>query len=94
MAKLSTDQAQEAAAEFSKGFGGVCNDAFDALSEDLKDEEIKAIVARAKDKLAKYDEVVGQLGQVHLDQFKADYDRKIERLRNNVPKLEAKIKAK
>lgn len=93
MSKLSTDQAQDAAAEFSKGLGGVCNDAFDALSEDLKDEEIKAIIAKAKGKLARYDELVGQMGEVHLRQFKADYDRKIERLRANVPKLEQKLKS-
>jgi len=92
MAKLSLAEAQKIMGEFSLGFGGVCNDVFDAIEDNPAGPALQSLIERGRHKVKQFEDTVAKLSETHARQFKADYERKLTKLKVNIGKLEDKQK--
>jgi len=90
---VNADEMKRLCSEFDHDFGGVANQVFGAIKKVPAGPALKAIIERGQAKVAKYEDVLSQLSAVHATNFRKDYDERVERLRNNLVKLNEKQKA-
>ena len=85
---MDTDEFLKRSNDIMDGLDELADDLYEVVDEGITGEERESLISQSKEKIHKYDDFIKELDDDDIEEAKGVLERTINRLKNNVQKLE------